>query len=111
MGEQLDCVCEVKDFYNKNTRRSAEYIKAVFDEIIRKVDVNKDSKYKNIKPCWDYLGSPGACKNCPAFTLKRGYSCWLVAGTLSGLDTIGNKAKILDSCKQCKFYKLIRKQT
>lgn len=107
---QVKCICRVKDLYSQNMRQSAEYIKSVFDEIIRKTDFDKVSKYEHLQPCWNYVGTPNSCKNCPAFTLKKGYSCWLVAGTLSGLDTTGKKAKVLDSCKQCKFYQLIKKQ-
>ncbi|MCI4627180.1 MAG: hypothetical protein L3V56_14640 [Candidatus Magnetoovum sp. WYHC-5] len=66
--------------------------------------------HKRMK-CWEYRN----CKhtNCPVRTQAAGRRCWLVAGTLSGkraqcqLLTSGN----IDNCKNCDFYKKIKKGT
>lgn len=67
------------------------------------------SKTERMK-CWEFF----ECQrdkdgHCSAFTKSAGRRCWLVAGTLSGSEPECELAKTINSCKECEFYKKIKK--
>ncbi|MBF0342808.1 MAG: hypothetical protein HQL06_01125 [Nitrospirae bacterium] len=69
----------------------------------------EETKVERIK-CWEYFNCERA-KNgcCSAYTKSAGRRCWLVAGTLSGGEPDCPRAKALKSCKECEFYKKIKR--
>ncbi|MHA2280507.1 MAG: two-CW domain-containing protein [Promethearchaeota archaeon] len=80
------------------------------------------------KNCWEVMGcewQPEGMKIeelgvCPSVVDRRfdgihngknaGRTCWMIAGTLCGGKVQGNYAQKYQSCIECGFYKLVKKE-
>jgi hypothetical protein len=82
---------------------------AAFDAFTKAFQEFEDAKTERVK-CWQFMKCGREVQNrCAAFTKSAGRRCWLVAGTLSGGAPQCEFAKELSSCKECDFYKKIKK--
>jgi hypothetical protein len=82
---------------------------AAFDAFTKAFKEFEEAKTERVK-CWEFMNcSREQQTRCAAYTKSAGRRCWLVAGTLSGGAPECEFAKTLSSCKECVFYKKIKK--
>jgi signal transduction histidine kinase len=69
-----------------------------------------DEESKNL-PCWEYMQCGRDVNDeikCPTYP-HFGQVCWAVAGTLCAGKVQGTFAQKIDDCRNCKFYKKLKK--
>jgi len=60
--------------------------------------------------CWEFMKCGHERDSlCPVVEQSAGRRCWLVAGTLNGGKPEGSNARKISNCKECNFYKKIKK--
>jgi transcriptional regulator with XRE-family HTH domain len=68
----------------------------------------KRATEKDTKPCWEIKQCPIKWrKNCTAWELKAGYSCWFTNGTFCEGKTQKDWHEKVKICRECEVFQLI----
>ncbi|KJR42422.1 Type IV pilus assembly PilZ domain protein [Candidatus Magnetoovum chiemensis] len=106
----ISCKKELEDASDTKKEQIYSELEKAFKHFNEATEYLEPKEHAELN-CWDFNNCPKDKRAaCPVISQSAGNRCWLVAGTLNGLEVscLKVKRKEINNCKDCAFYKIVK---